>query len=103
MFIPIYECMWARKSMGVCMVKCVCMYVWICASMCTCMYMYMCGRRRRDSGWGCGCGWVLGPEVRSCCVGVSFGSSGSGVVDRDGVGEVGSEGVVGGGCREPAG
>ena len=33
-----------------CMVKRVCVYVWICASMCVRMYMCMCGRRRWDTG-----------------------------------------------------
>ena len=44
-------------------------------------------------GSACRRGRVLGPEVRSCCVGVSYWLSGSGVVDLDGVGEVGSQGA----------
>ena len=46
-YIAMYGCVWAHESTGVCMVKRVCLYVWLCASMCMRMKMdgraYVCG------------------------------------------------------------
>ena len=47
-----YECVWAHESTGVCMVECVCLYVWLCASVCMRMKMDGCA-------YVCGCEWYV--------------------------------------------